>query len=1678
MSSSTISDYLLAPMEASAVVVNDAVLSHVTFFDSAYNYENVPNFLTPAPTPFDHSAGQPSKGVHLHWEIPAALRQGNQATETGPIEFPHVPNRWLVLRYWPGQSSDNRQMKGWVLLSDHTGADGTNSFLDPNANTPTPTKVGKNVDLASFSEPNNAQFLKGIGPGNLTFSTFRVNAQNVFSFNDDLSDLNLQPTDAANLSCMIVGWFSQASSDPLNGATDAAKWAAATGQLQWLTNPSPYAIAGASPPQKAFGLTGYGDLSSTFAAGAQFSVAGSTGNDGTYTVDAGGAVWDQVNSHLTIPVTDASSMTSATAGGTAGGYIVPPGAPALWPTQTLIHAWLYDVKWPKSTDLPVRRNSTPPEVANNVKLSIGNSAIDALGAMIVAEARSDEGEDEQQAQADAAALEAFQANLLPELDKAGGQAQLDKELRSKWFAPENGGTLWVIVNNPDWKSNGANFPPNSAQEAWLAQLNYFQQGLDRETRVFTAMQYDLYALWWRTQSINAGSYTRPASIPENIWDTGNPPRVPPAKQQITDSLPNEAAAVHAQKQNVDAWQAKIDGLIAAPPSYQSGTTTVAIQTPGQTPATAPPLLLKADKMPRFYEPVDPVVLVSGLGASVNQTNASKAGQEALPCRLGSQHITAITVDSTAIEASSLGPDVPTPSGTSLPAGIEAATGTLVLESMLLDPDNASLINKISGKPTADISAAIRAGNAYTGKAPDPISAAQWQQAWIPLLLDWELTYYPTQSSSIIDAGNYPNWEFIRDGWEFDGLDYNWTGGDVSTPTAGGSADTYTISSVDTGAKSFTLNGVGNLGWRFPAAAEFTVEGTSAPYAVSTTSCDADGNFTIVVSGAVESSQASKTLTRKVLAGGQVTYKGRTFLTPKATFNFRAKLQQYIEGHGGRYSIHSIDQGAKSFTVDTSRDLSAFFLPGNVFYVAQSTSGNNGAYTVASRTYDSGARIFTVVANESIPSATATGVLVSEALADAAHLIDIIGGARYQITNINSGAKSVTVSTEVDLNHLFTVSSTFYLAETEHSNGIYTVASTSYNETANTFTIVANEAIAQSNPNGVAVPEPQQWDLLSQSLSGFTEQLLTRDVNPNQVASGTVASGGAQGQKYSDLIGDQDYILPMLSIADGIDPAQGRPTPYFFPMRGGFFAISGLTLVDRFGQSVNLLAANKNPSQSAGSFEPVRSRWVTPEAGTHMANKTQIIKMPPRSALAGRLNFRFVSAPDTDAGAVPPDTDIDLAAGANPVAGWILPNHLDNGLLVYDADGNSLGELVLSQTGATPATRVEWFPVPMAANPITDPKNPTTGIQNQYLRGFVAGILDVDANQQGQAFANFLQAVDETLWTVDPLGGRADQNLSVLVGRPLALVRSRVELVTDGPPDVDQGTFFAIPSSYPVSAASTSDNSFSFAMTENIAGYHGQWEGGAQISIAGSSGNDGVYHIARTAYDGSSTFTVYVKESVNSATAGGNIAPRPPAGDLTNTPFKLRLGRPDLFDDGLIGYYIGDDYSKCYNVHALEDYTPAGYLYPIGQNGENYLSLTYNGEATQGGPPTTPAPAANPNSIFLTMLIDPRGTVNATTGILPTEELTLPAQFYQTAVASLEIYFRTGPLMVDPEAIRMPRPTEQNGSWNWIQKNATGNAPTAWEADPVAKSVTGARFPSQPLELRDGWLKLTGTDLED
>jgi hypothetical protein len=145
---------------------------------------------------------------------------------------------------------------------------------------------------------------------------------------------------------------------------------------------------------------------------------------------------------------------------------------------------------------------------------------------------------------------------------------------------------------------------------------------------------------------------------------------------------------------------------------------------------------------------------------------------------------------------------------------------------------------------------------------------------------------------------------------------------------------------------------------------------------------------------------------------------------------------------------------------------------------------------------------------------------------------------------------------------------------------------------------------------------------------------------------------------------------------------------------------------------------------------------------------------------------------------------------NPICGWILPNLLDKGLMIYDARGYALGSLQASQrkswrdgAGAVrdPVASYHWVDLPGSADfyfgaPPAQIDNPLDAGANPHLRAYVKGLLSLTEGS-GQAFAALLESMS------DALSAGADStdnpNLALLIGKPLALVRASIWLEVDG-----------------------------------------------------------------------------------------------------------------------------------------------------------------------------------------------------------------------------------------------------------------------------------------------------------
>ncbi|MFG2181535.1 hypothetical protein ACGFLS_22835 [Streptomyces abikoensis] len=229
---------LLVPVRLRALVVNDQVRARDSFLRWLPNYHLLGVHRSPEPSPyastdtaFSQEAG--NDGVHLHWELPAALRRAT--TPGGEVTLPPAPNRWLVVRH-AYTAAGEYTAAAWVVESDFLDKRmGTVPYLRPGRGHVTPTRIGRHTEAARWTESaaDRPTFLTATGPGTLTFAAFQPHCQDVFSFHDPLARL---PRQFDRLGYQVIGWHAAGSDDPL---ADPRVREALEGSLGWQVDGTP-----------------------------------------------------------------------------------------------------------------------------------------------------------------------------------------------------------------------------------------------------------------------------------------------------------------------------------------------------------------------------------------------------------------------------------------------------------------------------------------------------------------------------------------------------------------------------------------------------------------------------------------------------------------------------------------------------------------------------------------------------------------------------------------------------------------------------------------------------------------------------------------------------------------------------------------------------------------------------------------------------------------------------------------------------------------------------------------------------------------------------------------------------------------------------------------------------------------------------------------------------------------------------------------------------------------------------------------------------------------------------------------------------------------------------------------------------------------------------------------------
>ena len=471
--------------------------------------------------------------------------------------------------------------------------------------------------------------------------------------------------------------------------------------------------------------------------------------------------------------------------------------------------------------------------------------------------------------------------------------------------------------------------------------------------------------------------------------------------------------------------------------------------------------------------------------------------------------------------------------------------------------------------------------------------------------------------------------------------------------------------------------------------------------------------------------------------------------------------------------------------------------------------------------------------------------------------------------------------------------------------------------------------------------------LAQSLGHFNQVLMLREPSLQLKISDPLAARDTEQFFYTETVRD----------AMGAT-VQHRPLTLdiFNPLRTGAFALTGLWLVDTFGQ-VKEVVDLETPDDT----RVITTDDVTPpdSAADHH------VLLPPRLAQPARLRFDFLPAKDIQQAlraTEHPDT--------NPVCGWLLVNNQDRALAVYDQKGRALGSIDQGRTWRTaPGTRAA---VRTSAQGLPEFANP-------HLQQVVRHVL-----AQDEAFlAAFLSTQRTALDTIDPAAYAEHPSRALLMARPVAVVRAALTLELKGPPALDPN------------------------------------------AIA----------------DGEDTTRGVEKVKV-----------------------PIRLGEFGQLDDGLVGYWRESPDSAGGYTYANE-----GTFFSPQTRKVGHARIKTYGDESLHMLRTAAEPAQH-----VTMLLDPRGQVHATTGVLPSEQLRVLPEFYAQALADLEVSFLTAPLLTDRNTLRLPVPEEPGLTWSWTTRQPDGAWAETSKLDPVNPR---AAF-SATQQVREGWLMLRRAEDSD
>lgn len=267
-------------------------------------------------------------------------------------------------------------------------------------------------------------------------------------------------------------------------------------------------------------------------------------------------------------------------------------------------------------------------------------------------------------------------------------------------------------------------------------------------------------------------------------------------------------------------------------------------------------------------------------------------------------------------------------------------------------------------------------------------------------------------------------------------------------------------------------------------------------------------------------------------------------------------------------------------------------------------------------------------------------------------------------------------------------------------------------------------------------------VITQALGGFHKGLLQQKHNVQLPIADPIGFPAYQPftQDVNAVVGDGYVAAPL-------------PNNYFFPIRAGLLSLEKLALIDAFGISNGVDTEGAYIARSLYSGQAAHARFM------------------PAFPQETRLNFRWLAATSLRT-----DTDIEMNShpASSPICGWLMPNNLENSLMIYDSEGNGLGSMIFDETSNNYKS---WQIFPASTKSLAD--FPAT--QGSLNKHFFEVLNAIKADT-----SDFLRNLEMAQGQISPEYFAGHDSMAILVGKPVAVVRAQIGFNTRSGTLYDQG----------------------------------------------------------------------------------------------------------------------------------------------------------------------------------------------------------------------------------------------------------------------------------------------------